>query len=647
MKKILFVFTLMFVVFTALTSVSIAVSQESTNYLTETFGTAGSYTGPLATSSTNTVYGNWKLRLDVYDTAKSQGTEMTVKCDPEDSTNNVLEMKRTQKYDGTNNLVNLESMIGLSKVFNTNAVAISFRLKHTNGYTLTIEPFLGELCPDSCMLYSNGYASYEYIRPSDASQQELMRAPGWHTYKFIIDYKANQTSLFIDEQLIGQPVQFATTISNLNFVQLRGTEYAQTIYYLDDIKVDGLSDVTSYAADSLYFTDKDGMFVQGPQPGGELNRAVISKSSSQAGNGTAVFACFNENNILQSVKTVNFADSDFNNDKATLNVNMQMPASVTDITNGKTKVFFLKSMSSLKPLEAASEFRHKVSAVPSFYLIGDSTMCTYDERFYPRCGTGQVLSDFFSGINIYNRAASGATTSSMLGNGNQVGYGMWVDVLSDVKTGDYAVLQLGINDSRNGIGLSTYINNIDAMVKTLHEKGVNVILASMITDHIFTNGNYNVVFDQNGKFVSTTKFINPNSGEDYLEGLYSYMESMSGTPGFRSIDMTALTAELIGPNATENGSTRRYFILDCLYNWDAYKNNDAAAVSYNNPYGPDYRPTLHAGDTTHLTVYGASKFAQKMAQAIHDLNIALSGYTTNLSKEIVYPYIDEIVYPKP
>ena len=84
MKKILFVFTLMFVVFTALTSVSIAVSQESTNYLTETFGTAGSYTGPLATSSTNTVYGNWKLRLDVYDTAKSQGTEMTVKCDPEE-----------------------------------------------------------------------------------------------------------------------------------------------------------------------------------------------------------------------------------------------------------------------------------------------------------------------------------------------------------------------------------------------------------------------------------------------------------------------------------------------------------------------------------------------------------------------------------
>ena len=347
MKKILFVFTLMFVVFTALTSVSIAVSQESTNYLTETFGTAGSYTGPLATSSTNTVYGNWKLRLDVYDTAKSQGTEMTVKCDPEDSTNNVLEMKRTQKYDGTNNLVNLESMIGLSKVFNTNAVAISFRLKHTNGYTLTIEPFLGELCPDSCMLYSNDYASYDYIRPQGTMQQALMHTSGWHSYKFIIDYNANKTSLYIDEQLIGQPVQFATTISNLNFVQLRGTEYAQTIYYLDDIKVDGLSDVTSYAADSLYFTDKDGMFVQGPQPGGELNRAVISKSSSQAGNGTAVFACFNENNILQSVKTVTIDrvvihDSAILEDniiKGVLSFSDGSELEVTDIpASGKTRI---------------------------------------------------------------------------------------------------------------------------------------------------------------------------------------------------------------------------------------------------------------------------------------------------------------------
>ena len=125
------------------------------------------------------------------------------------------------------------------------------------------------------------------------------------------------------------------------------------------------------------------------------------------------------------------------------------------------------------------------------------------------------------------------------------------------------------------------------------------------------------------------------------------MEEKEGTSGFRSIDMTALTAELIGPEATENGPTRRYFILDCLDNWDVYKNHSAASVSYNNPDGPDYRPELHAGDTTHLTVYGASKFAQKMAQAINDLNIALSEYTTNLTKNIEYPYIDDIIYPQP
>ncbi len=645
MKKTLSILVIAFMLMTVFAPASFAAIQEATNHMNETFGAPGSYTGPLATSSSssNRVYGNWQLRLDVYETAKSQGTEMTVMTDPDDSTNNVLQMKRTQ--GGGDPLVNLEGMIGLPKIFNSNAVAVSFRLKHTNGFALLIEPFLGLLCPDHAMIYSNNYASYEYIRPEGTAQQALMRASGWHTYKFIIDYKANTTSLYVDEQLIGQPVNIATTIPNLNFVHPRYSDYNTTTYYLDDIKVDELTDVTSYAVENVYFTDEDGMFTAGPQAGGELGQAVITKASSMSGNGTAVFAYYNEGGALKSVKAVNFTATDFANNKATLAVNMDLPSSNADITNGKTKVFFFNNTTSLQPLEAASEFAYKASAVPSLYTIGDSTMSTYDARFYPRCGTGQVLPNFFSGINIYNRATSGATTTSTLGGGNQWGYNMWVDMISNVKTGDYVVLQLGINDSRNGIGVNTYINNIDSMVATLHEKGVNVILASMVTDHIFTNGNYNVVFDSNGKFVSTTKFV--NNGEDYLAALYNYMDEMDGTTGFRSIDMTALTAELIGPNATPTGETRKYFILDCYYNWDVYKNHAAATVNYNNPESTIYNMQLHYDDTTHLTVYGASKFAQKMAQAISDLDIALSAYTTNLTKEITYPYIDDIVYPNP
>ena len=642
MKKLLSIMVIAFMLMTLFAPASFA-AQEATNHMNETFGAPGSYTGPLATSSTGKVYGNWKLRLDVYETAKSQGTEMTVMTDPEDPTNNVLQMKRTQ--GGGDPLVNLEGMIGLPKVFNSNAVAVSFRVKHTNGFALILEPFVGTLCPDYALIYSNNYASYDYIRPEGTAQRALMSSPGWHTYKFVIDYKANTTSLYVDEQLIGQPLNFATTVPNLNFVHPRYSDYNTTTYYLDDIKVDELTDVTSYSAESVYFTDEDGMFTAGPQVGGKLGQAVISKASSVSGNGTAVFAYYNAGGALKSVKAVNFTASDFKNNKATLTVNMDLPASNADITNGKTKVFFFNNTASLQPLEKATEFAYKASSTPSLYLSGDSTMCIYDERFYPRCGTGQVLPDFFDGINIYNRAASGASTVSMLGGDNQVGYGMWVDLLTNIKTGDYVILQLGINDSRRAIGLSTYINNIDTMVKTLHEKGVNVILASMITDHIFTNGNYNVVFDANGKFVSTTKFV--NGGEDYLGGLYNYMEEMDGAYGFRSIDMTARTAELIGPDATENGPTRGYFILDCLATWDTYKDHPAAAVSYNNPTGPDYRPDLHAGDTTHLTVYGASRFAQQMAIAIDELDIALSEYTTNLTKEITYPYLDDIIYPEP
>ncbi len=647
-RRVFVWFVMVFLLVTAIAPTTMAVEQIATNLLTDSFGTPGAYEGPLATSSSSKVYGNWKLRLDVYETAKSQGTEMTVKADPDDPGNSVLEMKRTVKYDGTNTeVVNLEAMIGLPKVLSTNAIAISFRLKHTNGYTLLVEPFLGELCPEYALIYSNNYASFEYIRPEGTVQTALMSSPGWHTYKFVIDYKANQTSLYVDEQLIGQPVNFATTIPNLNFCQLRGAGYAKTTYYLDDLSIDELRETTSYATDNVYFTDEDGMFVPGPIVGGTLKQARISKAPGAAGNGTAIFAYYTQDKMLGAVKAVNFTSSDFTNNETTLTVNMSLPALEKDVANGMTKVFFLNSESDLQPLEQPSVFNYKASGTPSLYMLGDSTMSTYDERFYPRCGTGQVIPDYFTGINIYNRAASGATTSSMLGGGNQVGYAMWADLLTHVQTGDYVVLQLGINDSRNGIGLSTYIDNLDSMIDTLHKKGANVILASMVTDYIFTGNNYNVVFDSEGKFVSTTKFVNATSGEDYLAGLYHYMEKMDGMPGFRSIDVTALTAELVGPSATPDGEGRRYFILDCLDHWDIYKDHEAAAVSYNNPDGPDYRPDLHRGDTTHLTVYGASAFAQKMAQAISNLDIALSDYTTNLTKEITYPYIDEIVYPEP
>jgi lysophospholipase L1-like esterase len=75
------------------------------------------------------------------------------------------------------------------------------------------------------------------------------------------------------------------------------------------------------------------------------------------------------------------------------------------------------------------------------WTIGDSTMETYAEGWYPRMGWGQVFQAFFdtANVEVINRAVGGTSSKSFY-----VYY--WSDIVSQLQPNDFVMIQFGIND---------------------------------------------------------------------------------------------------------------------------------------------------------------------------------------------------------
>ncbi len=76
---------------------------------------------------------------------------------------------------------------------------------------------------------------------------------------------------------------------------------------------------------------------------------------------------------------------------------------------------------------------------PTLYLIGDSTVKTSDKVLQ---GWGTPIADLFdaSKINGQNRALGGRSSRTFYTEG------LWTKVLTDLKSGDYVIMQFGHND---------------------------------------------------------------------------------------------------------------------------------------------------------------------------------------------------------
>lgn len=75
------------------------------------------------------------------------------------------------------------------------------------------------------------------------------------------------------------------------------------------------------------------------------------------------------------------------------------------------------------------------------YLIGDSTMCTYESGRAPLTGWGMPFVHFFdSTVSIDNRARGGRSTRTFLSENR------WQPIADSLQEGDYVLIQFGHND---------------------------------------------------------------------------------------------------------------------------------------------------------------------------------------------------------
>jgi lysophospholipase L1-like esterase len=120
------------------------------------------------------------------------------------------------------------------------------------------------------------------------------------------------------------------------------------------------------------------------------------------------------------------------------------------------------------------------------HLVGDSTMATKTNLAYPERGWGQLLPEFMlPALSIVNHAANGRSTLRFLNEGR------WQLLLTELKAGDYVLIQFGHNDqkkddpSRYAAVDSTYPELLRQFIRQVRQQQAHPMLATPICRRSF------------------------------------------------------------------------------------------------------------------------------------------------------------------
>lgn len=134
------------------------------------------------------------------------------------------------------------------------------------------------------------------------------------------------------------------------------------------------------------------------------------------------------------------------------------------------------------------------ASTPRLYMIGDSTMANKPLDL-PERGWGMVLPEYFvDPTMVHNHAVNGRSTKSFIDEGR------WAQVMSELRPGDYVIIQFGHNDEkkedpkRYTDPATTFRENLRRFVRDARSKGAVPILATPVCRR---------KFDHAGKLVDT------------------------------------------------------------------------------------------------------------------------------------------------
>lgn len=222
---------------------------------------------------------------------------------------------------------------------------------------------------------------------------------------------------------------------------------------------------------------------------------------------------------------------------------------------------------------------------PTLFLVGDSTMADKkDPDKNPEHGWGQILPTLMTNtISIQNHAANGRSSKSFRTEG------LWDKVYTQLKKGDYVIIQFGHNDQKSEDPerftnpTTQYRANLERYVKETREKGATPILMTSIVRRNF---------NENGVLIDT-------------HNLYPIIVRMVAKDlDVPFVDMQQETEEIVVSYGPEK-SKELYLHLP----------------SNEKSYYPKGR-----NDDTHLSKLGATLTAEKATKQLSKLNIGLEKF---------------------
>ncbi|WP_064664865.1 rhamnogalacturonan acetylesterase [Pseudoalteromonas prydzensis] len=149
------------------------------------------------------------------------------------------------------------------------------------------------------------------------------------------------------------------------------------------------------------------------------------------------------------------------------------------------------------------------------FMAGDSTMSIKEIKDYPETGWGMPFSIFFNeSVSVINLAKNGRST------GTFIKEGLWQQITTDLKAGDYVIIQFGHNDQSKEKGdrytpPQQYKQNLLNFIADVRAKKAKAILMTPVTRRYFDDaGN---IKETHPIYSDLVREVAAQSGVDFID----------------------------------------------------------------------------------------------------------------------------------
>lgn len=375
--------------------------------------------------------------------------------------------------------------------------------------------------------------------------------------------------IYTNGNFCGSVTLNAAIPSYLDIQYPRNTSYANKEIYLDNILVQSFEKNVKYIINDYNVN------------GSSIDKVNVSKYIG-ANSAKLYVASYNADNSVYDIEIADVSSSAF----TTVSKDITLDTPVIIPSGGYVKAFIFNDA-----LVPVANVKKKITGnTPSIFLIGDSTVCNWSSADYPYAGWGSYLGNHIPDAEVINCARAGESSVTYKDTPWE-----WKYVKNHIKSGDYALIQLAINDAipnkiENATPKDVYKENLKYYIDELQAKGAIPVLVTPQIKMVYTSG----------------EFTNPFEESGYGE----IMEAVAKEEGLVLLDLS--TVSQLYANSYDYDTVESWFTI-----FDA---RDARYEMYPSFKSSKYYETGKT-DPLHLSINGAKVFAKLLANEI-SCNIA-------------------------